>query len=100
MKLYVDDWRPAPDGWRTARTVAEAEAILARGGVEEVSLDYIIDPGLGTFEPVAHFIAQLPPALRPRRVRIHTSSAAGAARLRHILADAVPSITGPDGVDS
>ncbi len=40
MKLYGDDLRPAPTGWTCARTVDEAVACLALGGVTEMSLDY------------------------------------------------------------
>ena len=40
MKLYVDDVRPAPQGWTLATTIAAAQEILASGAVEEVSLDH------------------------------------------------------------
>lgn len=38
--LWLDDERPAPAGWRHARTVAEAIAILQAGPVELASLDH------------------------------------------------------------
>jgi hypothetical protein len=66
--------------------VEEAVSHLEAGGVEEVSLDYFI--GFGeeeTFLSVAHFIAQMPEGDRPRRVRLHTASDAGAARLAQAL---------------
>ena len=86
MKLYVDDVRPCPVGWRVARTVEEARRALADGGVEEVSLDFVIGDGLNdNFSPVARFIADMPPEKRPRRVRIHTSSSEGARILASIL---------------
>lgn len=40
MKLWLDDVRPAPDGWHWARTNAEAKAALLRGNVDECSLDH------------------------------------------------------------
>jgi hypothetical protein len=90
MKLFVDDVRAAPAGWALARTVEEARNILERGGVEEVSLDYYIGNGEAeTFLPLARFIAQMPSARRPRRVRLHTASDPGAARLARALAGAV-----------
>ncbi len=90
MKLYVDDLRSPPLGWLLARTVKEALAVLDVGGVEEVSLDYFIGNGEGgNFLPVAYFIAQMPEARRPRRVRIHTASDAGASVLSRALAGAV-----------
>lgn len=40
MKLYLDDYRPAPDGWVLVKTVALAQALLASGAVVEASLDH------------------------------------------------------------
>ncbi len=86
MRLFVDDCRSAPKGWAVARTVAEAVSALSKGGVVEVSLDYCIGEGPGeTFLEVARFIAELPSARRPRRVRLHTASEAGADRMAEIL---------------
>ncbi len=40
MKLFVDDVRPCPDGWMLARTVSDAQLLLATGEVTRVSLDH------------------------------------------------------------
>ena len=40
MKLWLDDIRPAPEGWTHARTVAEAKALLETGEVTHASLDH------------------------------------------------------------
>lgn len=40
MKLWLDDLRPAPDGWIWAKTVPEAIEILNSHNVSEVSLDH------------------------------------------------------------
>lgn len=40
MRLWLDDVRPAPDGWTLAKTAPEAIALLARGDVTEASLDH------------------------------------------------------------
>lgn len=40
MRLWVDDVRPAPPGWVHARSVEEAQSLLATGEVEEASLDH------------------------------------------------------------
>jgi len=40
MKLWLDDRRPAPEGWTWARTALNAFRILAATEVDEVSLDY------------------------------------------------------------
>lgn len=40
MKLWLDDRRRAPAGWTRAYTVAEAQAHLQTGAVDEASLDH------------------------------------------------------------
>lgn len=41
MRLWLDDLRPAPDGWAHAYTVEEAiDLMLDRGPVEDMSLDH------------------------------------------------------------
>lgn len=46
MKLYVDDQRPAPPGWRLARNVKEAISILMGQleGISRLSLDHDLAP--------------------------------------------------------
>ncbi|HRY30229.1 MAG TPA: cell division protein FtsJ [Elusimicrobiota bacterium] len=95
MKLFVDDWRSAPEGWETARSVPEAIERLRVGKVEEVSLDYVIgDDFENNFSPVARFIADMPESQRPKRVIIHTSSSEGARLLRRILEGRVERVLG------
>jgi response regulator of citrate/malate metabolism len=81
VKLYVDDVRTPPAGWRLARTVAEAQALLERETVEEVSLDYYIGDGEGgTFLPVAETIAALPEDRRATAAAEGRSAATRRAR--------------------
>lgn len=40
MKLWLDDMRPAPDGWTHVKTDAEARRWLERGVVETASFDH------------------------------------------------------------
>jgi hypothetical protein len=40
MKLWLDDERPTPEGWHSARTAAFAIFILDHKKVEEISLDH------------------------------------------------------------
>ncbi len=109
MKLWVDDIRPAPEGWTRARSVTEAIRILATMSVEEVSLDHDIsmkvmvgDEEAGfseprpfrsneTFEPVAWFIRELarerPDGRYPSHVTLHTANSVGAEKMRGILSD-------------
>lgn len=52
VKLWLDDVRPAPDGWLWARTNAEARATLAANEVVECSLDH--DLGLHDEDPALY----------------------------------------------
>lgn len=72
FKLYVDDIRPAPEGWQQARTVTDAISFLYRFGeaVTEISLDHDISyavevagtqrpfPSPETFMAVAYYIVE------------------------------------------
>jgi hypothetical protein len=40
MKLWLDDVRPAPEGWHWVRTAIEALMWMITGVVEEASLDH------------------------------------------------------------
>lgn len=40
MKLWLDDVRPAPEGWYWAKNVETAKAMLIRGEVTHLSLDH------------------------------------------------------------
>lgn len=48
MRVWLDDVRPAPDGWLHVKTPEEAIELLRSGEVEEISLDH--DLGLATPE--------------------------------------------------
>lgn len=60
-KLWVDDFRVAPDGsWVEARKVEQAIRLLATQRFSEISLDHDIEnrPDDETFKPVAYFIGE------------------------------------------
>jgi hypothetical protein len=40
VKLWLDDVRPAPEGWTHAKTAHEAFLILRNGDVDEASFDH------------------------------------------------------------
>lgn len=44
LRLWLDDVRPAPEGWKHVQTAPEAIAIFARGTVELASLDHDLGP--------------------------------------------------------
>lgn len=82
MRLYVDDLRRCPEGWKLARTITDAVAHLFNGRVQEISLDHDICFIRGgdirmhkeSFMPVCHVLCLLPGGLRPAKVRIHTAN--------------------------
>lgn len=43
VRVWVDDNRPAPEGWVWTKTAEEAKVRLLTGDVEELSLDYDLD---------------------------------------------------------
>jgi len=44
MRLWLDDVRPAPEGWHHVRTAEEAIAAFATGKVLAASLDHDLGP--------------------------------------------------------
>ena len=101
LRLYVDDIRPAPEGWLQARTVTEAIRTIARFGVEitHVSLDHDISlpvsvngeyrpfPSPETFQAVAYYMVAYYMGLTSEKphVTIHTANPVGATELESIL---------------
>ena len=107
VRLWLDDVRPPPEGWRWARTVDEAKKILSENEVVECSLDHdlglheVEDPDdLDEFFEVAREANKsatetgldlvnwmLETHNVPRRITIHSWNPAGAhnmaARLNH-----------------
>lgn len=103
MKLFVDDWRVAPPGWTTARTITEAIWYLSEYDFEVVSLDHDIeshctikfpcDYGCGdkdgfkkeTFFSVARYLALLPATRMPKRIYIHTANFGAGQQMEELL---------------
>jgi hypothetical protein len=49
MKIWLDDERPAPEGWVGVRWPDEVIALMQQGHVEEISLDHDLgDDRIGT----------------------------------------------------
>ncbi len=95
-KLWVDDYRDAPDDtWTVVRTPHEAIRLLAKFEFEEVSLDHDIEnrPDTETFQPVAYFLGLrwlYRTAVRDLwevKVTIHSINPVGAREMQAILKD-------------
>lgn len=84
MKLYLDDERPAPPGWRLVRWPDEVIALLATNTVTDLSLDHDLgDDARGTGYDVVVWIEEAvatrgfdPPALA-----VHSANTAARARM-------------------
>ena len=83
MKLFVDDLRPAPNGWTLARTVDEAIELLLQGSVSELSLDYDLGgrdaTGLDVLSWIETAVAE--GRLKMPKMSAHSGSVLGRRRL-------------------
>ena len=88
IRLWLDDERPAPDGWVHARTAYEAIEFLLAGDVSEVSLDHDLGPpDAGDGYQVACAIEQFAVLGRLSRLawRLHTANPVGRGRMEAAL---------------
>ena len=98
MYLWLDDVRPAPDGWTLARTAQEAIDLIDQNGskIEAVSLDHDLgaSPDDGLFArgtsletglDVARHIAKTLPFALDTPIRLHTWSPVGAQNMQWAL---------------
>ena len=85
MKVWLDDERPAPDGWIACRWPGEVIALLQAGGVEALSLDHDLgDDARGTGYDVVVWLEEavlLRGFVPPLRLEIHSANPAGCARM-------------------
>lgn len=87
MRIYLDDTRPAPDGWFLATTVEQVINLLgSRGDITDLSLDYDLpetDPGhVGLEVLVALYEADAGfPTLH-----VHSANAYGSAQMAVMIA--------------
>ena len=90
-KLFLDDVRDTPNGWVRAFTAPEAIALLAAGGIDEISLDHDLGEGeAGTGYDVAVWIEEQAALgqLAPIRWSIHSANPVGRARMEAALRSA------------
>lgn len=101
MKLYIDDIRPAPDGWQQARTITDAIRFLDmfRREVTDISIDHDISyavevagtqrpfPSPENFTAVARYLTACGVLSMPsfNTVTIHSANPVGCKELQEIL---------------
>lgn len=94
MKVWLDDVRPAPRGWRRTRTPQEVIALLATGKVTEISLDHDLgiveegreSTGYDVLVWLERTVAENPEALPLPAISIHSANAAVYKRMEHAIA--------------
>lgn len=84
MRIYLDDERPAPEGWLSVHWPSEAIAVLLSGQVQEISLDHDLgDDERGTGYDVILWIEEAV-ALRafvPPRIHVHSANASAREKM-------------------
>lgn len=90
MRVWLDDVRPAPEGWVRAYTAHEAITLLEVGGIVEVSLDHDLGDGAtcGTGYDVVVWIeeAVATRGFRAPVMRIHSANVVGRQRMTAAIA--------------
>lgn len=84
MRLFLDDERPAPEGWLKVSWPSEVIEFLKTGRVTEISLDHDLgDDSRGTGYDVILWIEEAV-ALKgfvPPKINIHTSNPSARAKM-------------------
>lgn len=88
-KLWVDDLRPAPDGWLWAKTSAQAVEFLATVAVDTVSLDHDLG-GDDTTRVIVLWLCEHD--AWPATVHVHTANPVGREWLTGMCARYGPGI--------
>ncbi|MCY1062825.1 cyclic-phosphate processing receiver domain-containing protein [Nannocystis sp. SCPEA4] len=84
MKLFLDDERPAPPGWRLVRWPDEVIALLATCQVTDLSLDHDLgDDARGTGYDVVLWIeeAVATRSFVPPAITVHSANTAARTRM-------------------
>lgn len=94
MKLWVDDERPAPEGWTAVTSSSAAIEVLKAETVEEMSLDYCLGRG-GNGDDVLYWLKDNQD-YTPPVIHAHSSSATA----RELLAEIGRDFLGVDVTDA
>lgn len=89
MKIYLDDERPAPDGWVLVKNATECLELLAlkKGEIEELSLDH----DLGTYATGYDVLLCIEYAVvhydykPPGKIHIHTANSSARPRMEQAV---------------
>lgn len=90
MKLWIDDLRPAPEGWLWAKTPAEALGYLTTGNISEVSFDHDLGGDLTT-RPVVLYLSEH--GGWPEKCYVHTMNPVGRAWIEAMITRYGPGVS-------
>ncbi|MCR2802881.1 cyclic-phosphate processing receiver domain-containing protein [Paenibacillus soyae] len=88
IHVYLDDYRSCPIGFVPARTAEECKLLIEHEKIDILSLDFDLGWGQPTGLDVARFLTSS--GNYPKRIYLHTSSAAGKIQMYHHLSENVP----------
>ena len=84
MKVYLDDERVAPEGWRQVRWPDEVIELLKSGNVTDLSLDHDLgDDERGTGYDVVLWLeeAVVTRGFKPPRVTVHSANSSARVKM-------------------
>lgn len=87
MKLWVDDERPAPEGWTWVKTAEEATAALRDNEVTDMSLDYSLAEMWVGGDTVLYWLQDNLDRYPSGTVVPHSGSSSGFSLLERLIAD-------------
>jgi len=90
MKLWLDDERNAPEGWKRVYSASEAIDLIKNGGIKEISLDHDLGENKATGYLVATCIEGMAQAgLIPRiKWNVHSMNPVGRKKIEVCLKQA------------
>jgi hypothetical protein len=88
IHVYLDDYRPCPKGFMLALNAEECVLLLTEYEVDVLSLDYDLGWGQDTGMDVVRKL--ILSGKYPKRIFLHTSSAAGRKNMFEALYSSIP----------
>ena len=89
MKVWLDDMRPAPEGWTHILWPQEAVELLVKGNVTHISLDHDLgDDAHGTGYDVLLWIEQatMMSSFRPPMMAVHSANVSARQKMLAAIA--------------
>lgn len=91
MRVFLDDEREAPEGWKPVYTAPQCIELLKTGKVDELSLDHDLggddDPSIGTGYQVVCWVEEqvFMHDFSPPAMYIHSANAPGRQKMKQVI---------------